>query len=404
MTEPRTIPPMEADERATLTAFLDWQRATLAVKCEGLTDDQLRERAVPPSSLSLLGIVRHMAEVEKNWFRPVLGGEPMATIFAPGMDWEVAFSDVLTADVAEQSASGKPNAITPEAGDRRPVAGRPGVPAQRPRVPALGADSHDRGVRPPQRARRPAPGAAGRFDGGVISRTGLVSRPRHTSPLLRIGTPRGPPAVHRQHHPGDEAGLVGEQVRHRGEVDNEEQHALMLLSIGISYRLLNKPDEALRNYQESIAVNEKIGQKRGVAAALNEIAAVQWTSGHPELALVSYNKALNLLREIGMKDEVANTLTNMGSAYSDLGKFDQALDVYKQALQIQRETGDQTYESRCLDNIAGVYLSMGDTNNAFTYWQQALQLRGELAVPGDIADTLLGLSEAYTQRANTIKP
>ena len=101
MTEPRTIPPMAADERATLTAFLDWQRATLALKCEGLTDDQLRERAVPPSSLSLLGIVRHMAEVEKNWFRPVLGGEPMATIFAPGMDWEVAFSDVLTADVAE---------------------------------------------------------------------------------------------------------------------------------------------------------------------------------------------------------------------------------------------------------------------------------------------------------------
>ena len=82
MTAPRTIPPMEADERATLTAFLDRQRATLAVKCEGLTDGQLRERAVPPSSLSLLGIVRHMAEVEKNWFRPVLGGEPMATIFA----------------------------------------------------------------------------------------------------------------------------------------------------------------------------------------------------------------------------------------------------------------------------------------------------------------------------------
>ena len=53
----------------------------------------------------------------------------------------------------------------------------------------------------------------------------------------------------------------------------------MLLSIGISYRLLNKPEEALRNYQQSIAVNEKIGQKRGVAAALNEMAAVQWTSG-----------------------------------------------------------------------------------------------------------------------------
>jgi uncharacterized damage-inducible protein DinB len=101
MTEDRTYPPFEADERATLTAFLDYQRATLALKCEGLTDDQLRERAVPPSSLSLLGLVRHMAEVERNWFRPVLGGEEMAGIFSPDMDWEVAFRDAATADVAE---------------------------------------------------------------------------------------------------------------------------------------------------------------------------------------------------------------------------------------------------------------------------------------------------------------
>jgi uncharacterized damage-inducible protein DinB len=101
MTEDRTYPPFEADERATLTAFLDYQRATLALKCEGLTDDQLRERAVPPSSLSLLGLVRHMAEVERNWFRPVLAGEQMAGIFSPDMDWEVAFRDAATADVAE---------------------------------------------------------------------------------------------------------------------------------------------------------------------------------------------------------------------------------------------------------------------------------------------------------------
>ena len=136
------------------------------------------------------------------------------------------------------------------------------------------------------------------------------------------------------------------------QVDNQEQQALILLSMGISYRLLNKPEEALRNYQDSIAINEKIGQKRGVAAALNEMGLVQRTSGKPDAALASYNKALALLRDIGMKDETANTLTNLGAVYQDLGKSDQALEVYKQALQIQRETGDQSYESLCLDNIA----------------------------------------------------
>jgi Protein of unknown function (DUF664) len=47
--DPRIDPPFEADERTTLTAFLDFNRETLAVKCAGLTDDQLRERAVAPS-------------------------------------------------------------------------------------------------------------------------------------------------------------------------------------------------------------------------------------------------------------------------------------------------------------------------------------------------------------------
>jgi len=101
MTLERAIAPLEADERVTLTAFLDFQRATLALKCAGLTDDQLRERAVPPSSLSLLGLVRHMAEVERNWFRPVLGGEQMSAIFAPDMDWEASFRDVAIAGAAE---------------------------------------------------------------------------------------------------------------------------------------------------------------------------------------------------------------------------------------------------------------------------------------------------------------
>ena len=93
MTAERIEPPLEGDERSTLTAFLDYQRATLALKCVGLTDDQLRQRAVPPSNLSLLGLIRHLTEVEHNWFRPMLGGEEITGIFAPALDWEVAFDN-----------------------------------------------------------------------------------------------------------------------------------------------------------------------------------------------------------------------------------------------------------------------------------------------------------------------
>ena len=69
MTVDRREPPLAAPERDMLAAWLDFHRDTLAVKCAGLTDGQLRQRAVPPASLSLLGLVRHMTGVERWWFR-----------------------------------------------------------------------------------------------------------------------------------------------------------------------------------------------------------------------------------------------------------------------------------------------------------------------------------------------
>jgi hypothetical protein len=107
MTVERAIPPFEAAERQMLAAWLDLQRTTLAMKCDGLSDEQLREMAVPPSSLSLLGLVRHMAEVERNWFRPLLAGEDMGGIWASGpeLDPDVAFDEVGTADVAAAFAA-----------------------------------------------------------------------------------------------------------------------------------------------------------------------------------------------------------------------------------------------------------------------------------------------------------
>jgi uncharacterized damage-inducible protein DinB len=77
----RPVPAMNADERTTLASWLDFYRATLATKCDGLDEQQLRTASVPPSPLTLLGLVQHMAEVERNWFRRVLLGEDVPPIY-----------------------------------------------------------------------------------------------------------------------------------------------------------------------------------------------------------------------------------------------------------------------------------------------------------------------------------
>jgi uncharacterized damage-inducible protein DinB len=82
----RIMPPLNADERMTLEAWLDFHRATLVAKCAGLDDRQAATRSAPPSEFTMTGLVQHLAEVERNWFRRVFAGEQVAPIYDPTAD------------------------------------------------------------------------------------------------------------------------------------------------------------------------------------------------------------------------------------------------------------------------------------------------------------------------------
>ena len=100
----RVEPGRIADERTALEQWLDYHRATLAWKCAGLSAEQLKMRSVPPSRLSLLGLVRHMTEVERWWFRMHAAGEDLQFPYDPdsvGLDVE----DVENADAAANLAA-----------------------------------------------------------------------------------------------------------------------------------------------------------------------------------------------------------------------------------------------------------------------------------------------------------
>jgi hypothetical protein len=92
--------PLVADERVMLEGWLGWHRATLLRKCAGLTGERLAERAVPPSSLSLLGLVRHMTDVERAWFRRRFAGEDIDGVYHT-RTWDDADFDDLDPKRAE---------------------------------------------------------------------------------------------------------------------------------------------------------------------------------------------------------------------------------------------------------------------------------------------------------------
>ncbi len=97
----RTDPELESDEITMLTQFLDYQRATMRMKCVGLGEDALKQRSAPPSTLTLLGLVRHLTEVERNWFAVHLDGQRGVEVYNDEADPDGDFDTLDSAPVAD---------------------------------------------------------------------------------------------------------------------------------------------------------------------------------------------------------------------------------------------------------------------------------------------------------------
>jgi uncharacterized damage-inducible protein DinB len=90
--DPRAEGALLGDERATLIGYLRDYRLTIEMKCSGLDAAAMARRSVEPSTMSLLGLVRHLADVERNWFRRVLAGQDAPWLFRTEDDRDGAFS------------------------------------------------------------------------------------------------------------------------------------------------------------------------------------------------------------------------------------------------------------------------------------------------------------------------
>jgi uncharacterized damage-inducible protein DinB len=101
----RQSAPSVAGERQMLEAWLDFHRQTLLSTCSGLTAEQLRQRSALPSTLSLLGLVRHMTDVERGWFRRRIAGEDVGFLYSSEADPDGDFDNVGGADAEQDFAA-----------------------------------------------------------------------------------------------------------------------------------------------------------------------------------------------------------------------------------------------------------------------------------------------------------
>ncbi len=178
--------------------------------------------------------------------------------------------------------------------------------------------------------------------------------------------------------------------------DNAEAKANTLQALGIAYRILDRRDEALKNFQDSLAIKREIGDREGMAASLSEIAYIQELSGDPDAARRSYLEAIDLRREVGDDAGVGRLLMNIGDLERLQGNEEQALQYVRDALRLMMESGDQVNQARALHNLGTIYDQRGEYSEALVYYQRALELRREIGNPYDTAETLHNLAVTYT--------
>ena len=123
--ERRAEPSFVAGERETIEGWLEFHRLTLELKCEGLTDAQRKARPVATSAISLHGLVRHMAEVERLWFPTVLGGDRSRARVYEGTD---AVEDGERAPLDDADFEADLAAFRAECASSRAIAARRAIP------------------------------------------------------------------------------------------------------------------------------------------------------------------------------------------------------------------------------------------------------------------------------------
>ncbi len=208
---------------------------------------------------------------------------------------------------------------------------------------------------------------------------------------------------------GDALNIMGNVFSCRGNVDEalksyDESVAIarrlndrfltagLLNNIGLVYRRRGEYDEALRHFEESLHIGREISDRSRMGHCLNNIGVVYFAQGNFDSALRYYLPSLSIKRELGDRRGVATTLHNIGEIYSIRGKHDEALKSLSEALSISRQLGDRAGISFTLSGIGNVFAETNRWDEAQKHASEAERISREIGELRALVESLIVLS------------
>lgn len=180
------------------------------------------------------------------------------------------------------------------------------------------------------------------------------------------------------------------------KANHPADEATELNTLCYSYRQMGKTDQALKDCNEALTIEQGSGNHTGEARSLDFAGRVYSDLGQEQKALELLNQALPIWRKYGVRLGEANTINDIGRVYNNLGDRQKALDYFNQALPMWREVANRTGEANTLDNIGMVYSYMGQPEKALEFFNQALPMWREVGERSGEALTLTHTGEVYS--------
>jgi len=179
------------------------------------------------------------------------------------------------------------------------------------------------------------------------------------------------------------------------KINNKELSARTLNNIGLVQNWQGDLPQALKYFQESLALGQAAGSKAVAAIALANLGMVYSQMGDLARSLECSERSLAINQELGAKQKIAGTLTNIGILYHQQGDFEQALNYYRKGLAIDEETGDKMDAASDYEDMGILFRQQGNPDQALEYHRKALATYESLGAKSHIALSLSHIADAY---------
>jgi tetratricopeptide (TPR) repeat protein len=180
-------------------------------------------------------------------------------------------------------------------------------------------------------------------------------------------------------------------------IGDRSQEAWSLCDLGIAYRHLGDPRNAVECHTGQEKIATAIGDKVGICNALNNLGSAHNDLGDVLKAIACYEKARPIASCLTGCDRrwVGYTLNHLGLAHADLGDSRGAIEFHKQALEIAREIGDRRGEGNALGNLGVAHKNLGDVRKAIEFYEQQLAIAREIGDRRGEGNALGNIGFAY---------